>query len=230
MLVDNAKCNYLSGTRFKNNKNLTLYNDSTYKGLQVNNHGSLILDYLESLHSTILKSLDEYSKTFGLRFDLRYPAHLQDEEIDDGEIIKTFIDSLKSQIKSDRIKVAREGRSHKTRLRYVWCKEIDTAKQCHFHFLILLNGNAYRDKGKLKSTNMNTGKRIIKAWDRAINKGSLQHVDTNGLVQFVENEAYMVNNGNKDELNALFYRASYLCKARSKKYVNGKHAFGKSRL
>ena len=230
MLVDNAKGNYQSGIRFKSNKNLTIYNESTYKGLRVNDHGSLILDYLESLHSTIQKSLDEYSKTFGLRFDLRYPAHLQDEEIDDGEIIKTFIDSLKSQIKSDRIKVAREGRSHKTRLRYVWCKEIDTAKQCHFHFLILLNGNAYRDKGKLKSTNMNTGKRIIKAWDRAINKGSQQPVNTNGLVQFVENDAYMVNNGNKDELNALFYRASYLCKTRSKKYVKGKHAFGKSRL
>jgi hypothetical protein len=229
MKVDND--NRLSGVRFKDNKNLTLYNESTYKGLNVNNDGTLILDYLESLHSTIQKSLDEYSKTFALRFDLRYPAHLQDEGIDDGQIIKTFINSLKSQIKSDRIKVAREQtRSHPTKLRYIWCKEVSTAKQCHFHFLILLCGHAYRDKGRLKSTNMNTANRIIKAWDRALNKGSLQPIETNGLVEFPENGTYTVNRDNKQELDDLFYRASYLCKSNTKTYINGKHSFGKSRL
>jgi hypothetical protein len=230
VLIDNDNYNYTSSIRLKANKNLSLYNESLYKGLKVNNNGTLILNYLESLYSTIQKSLDDYSKTFGLRFDLRYPAHLQDEEINDGEIIKTFIDSLKSQIKSDRVKVAREQtRAHPTKLRYIWCKEVSTAKQCHFHFLILLSGHAYRDKGRLQSTNMNTGRRIIKAWDRALNKGSFQPIDTSGLVEFPENGSYIVNRGNKKELNDLFYRASYLCKSNTKTYINRKHSFGKSR-
>jgi len=228
MLVDND--NRLSGVRFKDNKNLTLYNENTYKGLKVNNNGSLILDYLESLHSTVQKSLAEYSKTFGLRFDLRYPDHLQDKKIDDGQIIKTFIDSLKSQIKSDINKVAKQGRAHGTRLRYVWCKEIDKSKKCHFHFLILLNGDAYHNKGRLLSKNMNTAKRIMEAWKRAINKNSFQHVDPKGLVHFCKNGSYIVKRDDNEKLNALFHHGSYLCKTRSKKYVNGKHAFGKSRL
>ena len=57
--------------RLKDNTNLTIYINSTYKGLEVNNKGPLIENYLNRLHTTIQKSLTDYSKTFALRFDLR---------------------------------------------------------------------------------------------------------------------------------------------------------------
>ena len=61
-----------------------------------------LLKYLDCLHTTIQKSLTDYSRTFALRFDLRYPATFQDKSFDDGAVLKRFIDSLKAQIKADR--------------------------------------------------------------------------------------------------------------------------------
>ncbi|NQZ08368.1 MAG: inovirus-type Gp2 protein [Algicola sp.] len=37
-------------------------------------------------------------------------------------------------------------RCHDTKVRYVWCREIHESKQYHFHFLLMLNNDAYNTK------------------------------------------------------------------------------------
>ena len=142
-------------TRVKKNTNLKIYTDGLYKGLKVNNNGNLIENYLSRLYDATQKSLSEYSHTFAFRFDLSYPRTLQYKTLDDGRIIKTFIDSFKAQIKADRKRIAKDKtkRLHDTKVRYIWCKEIEKSKQCHFHFVIMLNNSAYNTKGALNSEN-----------------------------------------------------------------------------
>jgi hypothetical protein len=130
----------------------------------------LVINYLDRTLTTIQTSLDEYPRTFALRFDLRYPSDLQDKASNDGTVIKTFINSLKAKITADRKRSAKQGRSNNTKVRYVWCKEVSRGKHCHFHFLILLNNAAYHQRGKLDSVNMNTARRIETAWEAALNK------------------------------------------------------------
>lgn len=218
--------------RVQNNTNLSLHTSSDYKGLSVNgdNEHPLVANYLDRTLTTIQKSLDEYPRTFALRFDLRYPSNLQDKSIEDGKVIKVFISSLKAKIKADRKRSAKQGRSHDTKVRYVWCKEVSRGNHCHFHFLLLLNHAAYNQRGKLDSVNMNTARRIETAWQAALNKHSSEPCDISGLVEFPDNGAYTVPKNDKQALADLFYRVSYLCKSRTKPHGNNKHVFECSRV
>lgn len=72
--------------------------------------------------------------------------------------------------------------------------------------------------------------RMQEAWASAL-KCEVEQVQ--GLVEIPKNAEYRVDRnvrpGNVDQLPELFHRASYLCKAATKRYGDGAHGFGCSR-
>lgn len=72
--------------------------------------------------------------------------------------------------------------------------------------------------------------RMQEAWASAL---ECEVGQVRGLVEIPKNAEYRVDRevrpGNVDYLPELFHRASYLCKAATKRYGDGSHGFGCSR-
>lgn len=192
--------------------------------------GPFILEYLEMTHNTITKALECHPRLSAFRFDMRFPIDFNlNIDLENG-IIQRFVDSLKAKIKYDREKSAqRYSRVHTTEVRYVWARECssDGNPHPHYHFLLLLNQDAYHSLGLINSDKKNMSSRIIEAWASAI---GLSLDQARGLVYFPNNGIYRLNqkNGNAG-ISPLFERVSYMCKVNTKRYGDGRHAFGCSR-
>ena len=97
----------------------------------------------------------------------------------------------------------------------------------HYHFLILLNRDAYSTLGHFDSDLENMSSRIRGAWASAL---AITWEQSAGLVEFPKNSTYRINNTEGDPATAeLVMRASYLCKAATKQYGDRRHSFGYSR-
>lgn len=190
--------------------------------------GPFILEYLNITHDTIIAALNQHPRLSAFRFDLRFPYNSPPNNNLTYGIIQRFVDSLKAKINHNRTKSAqRSKRVHNTKVKYVWTKEHSKDGRPHFHFLLLLNHDAYRSLGWFHSESGNTSTRISEAWASAL---GLSLHEAQGLVYFPDNSTYRLNqkNGNAD-IAPLFERASYMCKADTKKYGDRSHAFGCSR-
>ena len=202
--------------------------DRYYKGYAVLTfRGPLILEYLDSLIATIHNALNEYPRGLAIRFDLRYPFNW-DFTRNNNQELKRFIASLNAKIKHDRSRSAKlYARVHDTRVRCVWANEYGKEGKPHYHFLILLNRDAYSKLGSFDSDDENMYSRILGAWASAL---GISWEQSTGLVEFPKNPTYRINNSEGDEATAeLVMRASYLCKAATKQYSDGRHSFGYSR-
>lgn len=51
-----------------------------------------------------------------------------------------------------------------------------------------------------------------------------------GLFEIPQNPSYFLNIGELEGQGAFFHRTSYLCKAATKAFGDGRHGFGASRL
>ena len=71
----------LNMLRHSKNGNLAIHNESTFRGfsLQVDK-GPFIRQYLERLDVTIGRALDQHSRVFAFRVDLRFPAAIDQRE------------------------------------------------------------------------------------------------------------------------------------------------------
>lgn len=100
----------------------------------------------------------------------------------------------------------------------------------HYQLLILLNQEAYYTLGWLKSKASNINNRMNEAWASALR---LSVDEVRGLVNISPDAEYRivrnVRSGDVDELPALFYRASYFCKAATKSYGDRQRGFDTSR-
>ena len=105
------------------------------------------MDYeiIYKLEEVIRNALTDYSSIFAVRVDLRFtepevgcpdsPVCFQNAE---GQVMKRFIASLKSQLRAYDERRKRTGvRVHPTKLRYLWVCEQDEAELPHYHLLIL---------------------------------------------------------------------------------------------
>lgn len=216
--------------RHPDNINLTLFYEAMYKGFPVNvGNGPLITEYLERLLQTIEKALAQYSRVFVFRVDLRLPAriHFPEGEWLNG-VISRFIDSFKKKIEHNR-KLARAERkyAHNTCVRYVWARERGRHGRPHYHVAFLLNYDAFNVLGKFSSDGNNMAKRVRKAWASAL---ALPVEMVRGLVEFVRGSAHAVYRGDWESAAKFFHRASYLCKAATKRFGDGSHGFGSSRI
>jgi len=211
--------------RHPENKELKLYYGSEYRGLPVMyEKGALIEPYLEKMYNTIKLAMNHYPKVFAFRVDIHFPNNWIHDDMNDKNVIERFISSFRAKIKSSRQTAKLNENYHDSVVRYVWCREIGKYGRPHYHFLILLNGNAFSAMGAVNSPIPNTYSRLSEAWASAL---GLDVVAVKGLVNkvrsfFTEAQGY--------DLGELFYVSSYLCKAGTKYYGDGRRNFGVSRV
>lgn len=221
-------------TRHPGNMNLRLHHDNTFEGLPVIvRKGPFIEQYLSRLKRTIEQALDEYPRLLAFRVDLRLPAAYDlSTDVDSNAVISRFLDSFKAKIRHNRFKARERYKfAHDSQVRYVWTREEGQRERPHYHLLILLNRDAFYGLGKLDSTADNMISRMQEAWASALGM-PVEHA--RGLVHIPVDPVYRVDREPKDPKKAdrlpeLFYRASYLCKAATKRYGNGHWGFGTSR-
>lgn len=212
--------------RHQENTKLTLHTEETYRAFPVmSKNGPLIKEALERLYSTINLALNEYPRIFAIRIDLRIPVIMGDQY--DSRMISRFIDSMKTKIAHDRQKAMKHRPyAHDSSLRYFWTKEYSEDGRPHYHVLLLLNRDAYHTLGQFRHGARNMYTRIQEAWMSAL---GIPNVGSEMYVHFSENGQYHVNRKDLAAFAELFYRGSYLCKAKSKRYGNHSHSFGSSR-
>ncbi|MFM2482823.1 inovirus Gp2 family protein [Celerinatantimonas sp. YJH-8] len=208
--------------RVSNNSNLTVFNNQLFNGLTVY-HRPLVKEYLESIQDFLEMSLNEYSRLYVLRFDLRYPENYYCFE--NGIDITTFIARLNSRLAAD---LKRKGKEHKCHMRYVWVKEKEHSDNYHYHVAISLNKDVYFTKGKFESSEKNLSKMIQEAWESVIDNCIPSQ---SGLVHFCKNGDYWINDKDKqgDKYKECFERLSYLAKIETKVFGTGLKNFGSSR-
>lgn len=215
--------------RFSQNTHLQLYNERTYRGLPVNlNHGPLIEEYLDALHDVVEAALRANRRVFAFRVDLHLPADCCDEHgLYDNNIVRRFIESLKAQIKHNRMLAKRERPTAAgTAVRYMWVREQRNSEHPHWHLVILLNFDAFRSIGQFRLGNDNMYSRVVKAWASAL---QLPVTEAEGLVHFPDKPAYELYRDDEASLQPFFHRASYLCKAETKRYGDRQRGFAYSR-
>jgi hypothetical protein len=217
--------------RHPHNPNLILHYDPSFRDLLVMvQKGPLILNYLDRLYQTLQRSLNDHPRTFAVRFDLRYPLSMPANIDLSNRAISTFFEVLKDVIQSDREGASqRNGFAHSTRVRYAWAREYGQDGKPHYHCLLLLNRDAYHTVGRFDSAQQNMFKRISTAWLTALNLSEASE-NASGLTHIPTNAVWYLDKGNLRELEDLFLRSSYLCKAATKCFGDGQHAFECSRI
>lgn len=227
------------------NSNLTLYEGEVWNGLPlVRGYGPYIDQYLQGIHETMLNAVLEFPRTCAIRFDLHYPPGWQDAH---GRHISRFFASLNARVEADtlrRRKSRKDRRAHPCRLRYVWVKEQATAWQPHYHVFVFVNRDAYFGLGDFRQRfgfypddpdvpsfggGANLAERIVHAWASSLGMSSILAWS---LVHFPEHPVYRIDRNSPEgdwQFSQVFHRASYLAKARTKRYGDYSRCFGRSR-
>ena len=216
--------------RHSKNGNLAIHNESTFRGfsLQVDK-GPFIRQYLERLDVTIGRALDQHSRVFAFRVDLRFPAAIDQRENEyTNKVVGEFIASFKAIIKHNRQMIRSEKKyAHDSSVRYVWAREVGQHGRPHYHLAFFLNYDAFNALGKFEIGRDNMFNRLQQAWASAL---GCPVEAIMGLVEIPSNPSYCLRRDNPQGIEDFFYRASYLCKAATKFYGNGQHGFGFSRV
>ena len=215
--------------RHTENANLILHQEPWFEGLPVQiEQGPLIFSYLKRGKKTLDRALQQYSRVFAFRIDLRFPAGFSFPIIDNNDVLEPFFASLKAKIRHNRDQALTLNRyAHDTLVRYVWCRENGQHGIPHYHVAIMLNYDAFCTLGKFEMDRDNLFNRLHEAWASALGLSTDRVI---GLVEFPRNPFYVLRREDMNSVAEFFYRASYLCKAETKSYGNGVHGFGSSRV
>lgn len=193
-------------------------------------------DFFSAVYEQVWTAAAMYSHAVAIRFDLHFPSCGTADNMAlqyDSKVITRFFESLKSKIKHDILKrrrktnqnTANKRQVHDTDLFYAWTKEIKSSNYPHYHVLVIVNGNAFRDLGIFKPDKGLVGE----AWSSALGMDFYQH----GLIHVPENAVY--HNRKSDGLQQAFShidflkRIHYMAKLHTKDRSNG-HFFGHSRI
>ncbi|MGF0239968.1 inovirus Gp2 family protein [Rhodococcus sp. IEGM1300] len=216
--------------RHPNNTNLRLYYGPDFLGKPIQaDKGPFVYEYLSRLNETVQRTLDQYSRAFAFRVDLRLPTNVQLPACAyTNQVIDRFIESFKAKIRNNR-RMARlkNPKAHGCNVRYVWAREIGQHGLPHYHLVILLNRDAFTVLGNFKSNSDNIFHRLESAWAGAL-RLSVEAIS--GAVHIPDKPVYYLDRGQSEGQNELFKRASYLCKAATKVFGDGQHGFGCSRI
>lgn len=215
-------------TKHPTNANLHLGFDVAFRGMPVQEeYLPMVSEYLEDLHTTLQKAIDDYPRVMAVRFDPIIPTQISESMTlqDHQWLIQRFIRSLKAIIKHDRAMKRRAGWAPDTKVRYVWCREVGENGKPHYHFFLMLNRDAYHLPGRVGSPNENLFSRVSRAWYSALGvEWSPQEL----WIHVPQNPWYWIDKDDPESLARAFYRASYMCKAETKQYGLGLRAFGNS--
>ncbi|EWH02095.1 YagK/YfjJ domain-containing protein [Halomonas sp. BC04] len=216
------------------NSKLRLYYDNWYRGLPVQQHalGPQIENYLETTQRVLQHTINQQCRTFVFRLDLRFPQAMPVGPIHaDNACLSRFFYALRKELDA-------AGTKYHSEIRYLWCREQDTSDKPHYHLLLLLNYDAFRSLGSFSPSfdggydQNNLYHRCVRAWSWAIgwpldDMAGRVHVATNHLTR--EPCVYCLHRDDTATFAAVFYVASYLCKAYSKLVAKGYRCFDGSR-
>jgi hypothetical protein len=189
-------------------------------------HPPSITEYLERLYETTQLALSDHRQVFAVRFDLRFPDDYLALELGNA-VISRFVDSLTERIQSARKRSERlNGSAHQTSVRWCWVREIGQEGRPHYHFVLLLNRDAYHTVGRFQSERENLYSRIQSAWASAL---GISFEDADGLVHIPANATFHLSQDDSEAMDRYFHRVSYICKAATKDYGSRCRAFGCSR-
>tara|TARA_R110001592_G_scaffold360339_1_gene668546 strand:+ start:3466 stop:4041 length:576 start_codon:yes stop_codon:yes gene_type:complete len=136
----------------------------------------------------VLALLNHHSKVLIVRFDL----HIYNQT-DDNEIITIFNRRLFKWLKR---------KYNLKRIGFIWCRELETAKRQHYHYVLMVNGHKVRHPIEILL-------KIKEIWEQHLNH-SLEYTPKNCY--------YNLERGNFESIQGAIYRISYLAKARGKGY------------
>ncbi|HHM8494128.1 TPA: inovirus Gp2 family protein [Pseudomonas aeruginosa] len=219
--------------RHPDNPNLSLHYDGTFDGFDLMiDKGPFIREYLARIKHTIDLAFDQYPRVLAFRVDLRLPRNIDLADYAyTNQVISKFFESFSAKIRYHRSQLRERSRyARGCKVRYAWSREAGRGETPHYHVLILLNRDAYYTIGRLGSERDNMISRMEEAWAGAL---GLSVEQVRGLVHIPENAEYRIDRNaggsDRDERPALFYRASYLCKAATKSYGDRQRGFDTSR-
>ena len=150
---------------------------------------------LREIIQRIVEAVARYRRVLFVRLDLS-----MGEEAATSERLSAFLKLASRYVR----------REYQTRLEYVWCRELETAKHQHYHLALFIDGDKLRHPARLYEE-------LAEIWQR---KG--------GRLSIPENGYLMTDDHNITEV---VKRVSYLTKERGKGYrPNGARDFGYSRL
>ena len=181
--------------------------DVIHNGLQINTDQSkglgCITSMLDNYQKHLAHMIASHSKVMQVRFDLHYP--------NDGNIVPNrqhiydFNYNLKRKLQRETI-----IGGHRVDPQILWTEEINTSTAPHYHFLLLVNGNAKNAYRALLRDTVNP------LWKKTIN------FDNDGLVDYCDKDGpngLMIIRSSLDvltQINACSYQASYLAKVKTK--------------
>ena len=216
-------------------KNFHLYSHTHYFGFPVMVHnGPLIEEYLEKGFKLFQTALAKYNRVVMFRFDLRFPLDYPYQI--SNQVISNFNSGLKKAIERNRAMHPNGALKHQTDVDYLWVKEYGRHSQRpHYHYALFLNKDAFFTLGSPNSHESLMGL-IIRQWAHAIGWPVPHSI---GLVHKAKNARYdqrevMVFDVNQldytEQVEAGFYRFSYLFKADTKVFSDGLNNIGMSQL
>jgi len=209
------------------NSNLHLHYEDTFHGLPVMaSHAPFITEYLQSLLEMTQLALSAHRRMFAVRFDLRFPDDYL-PPTSSNAVISRFVASLSARIEIARERAKRlNGSAHQTSVRWCWVREVGREGRPHFHFVLLLNRDAFHTIGRFQSERENLYSRIQAAWASAL---KICVDDTEGLVHIPANATFHLSVDDAEAMGRYFHRVSYICKAATKEFGSRCRAFGCSR-
>ncbi|AMF98495.1 TPA: inovirus Gp2 family protein [Vibrio parahaemolyticus] len=209
-----------------------IYQPDHYLGLPVNSNYPMIESYLHGIHSVLKNACNQHSRTFVFQVVLKFP---QAGGTFPNDAISRFIKSFKAKVSADQCRRIREGkRVHSTSIRYVWCREISSSLNVHYHVYFLMNADAYWQLGDFGANAQgHLSQMLVSAWGSAIGISNAR-----GLVHFgqgarklnvndITGEVVPHFNGSEyDTFEDIFYWMSYLAKTDTKQFGDGGRNFG----
>ncbi len=210
-------------TRHPENRNLRLHYEDTFHNLPVlaSDDRPLVTNYLETMEQVIDQAMDDYSRVFVFRVDLRFPYDY-DQDVSNNTI-RRFLDSFIAKLEAREQRKRSSSRVHGNRVRYLWAREQVSSDYPHYHLAILLNGHAYRRVGSYMAEH-GLARAIKEAWVRALELD--ERGDHEGLVSYPRDSEFILTRDDERARRTCFSRLSYLCKVASKRYGDRSRNFG----
>jgi|TARA_R110001583_G_scaffold2782_2_gene19466 hypothetical protein len=153
----------------------------------VNSQGSgLIAHSIKAMINQIDAMLSHHSKIHIIRFDLRIYEYTEN-----NDIITIFNRRLHKWLKR---------KYNLKRVGFMWCRELETAKQQHYHYALMIDGHKVNYPIEVNS-------KVKELWRQL-----------DGSEYFPKNCYYNVKRDDYESIQDAIWRISYLAKARGKGY------------
>lgn len=173
---------------------------NTYNGKK-----SCYVEMLKAIDDQMTAMLSHYSRVLMVRVDVR--VHGRDPN---NEVISDYIRRMRRWV-MDKYKTPRMG--------YVWCRELSTDKQLHYHVILLIhgqnvsNGHAITEKSQqIAMHHAHRGYRSVPFLPKPKPKPENGNHD--------DKQSRMIKQGDDAAYAKAFYHASYLAKSRTKDKKN----------